>query len=187
MEAGTLTALVEAVLPRAWRRDSAWHGEGHWRCVTATGLALAAAGAQPGEGGRADGADDVDRPMVLCFGLLHDTRRLNEAVDPEHGARAAAFAEELRGEGLLPLDDDRYSRLGEALERHSDGLVSRDPTIGTCWDADRLHLPRVSIQPRPELLSTVASLGERPLADAAALRASGPPSWEALVAAASSG
>ena len=87
MEARSLSFLVSEVLPRAWRRDSEWHGEAHWRCVTATGFELALS------------TDDVDRVLVFCFGLLHDTRRENEAIDPEHGARAAAFAAELRTDG----------------------------------------------------------------------------------------
>jgi uncharacterized protein len=72
--------------------------------------------------------------------------------------------------------------LVDALARHSSGVVSQEPTIGTCWDADRLHLPRVSIQPRPELFSTRAARGEAALAAAARLRADGPPTWDALVA-----
>ena len=171
MEARSLTALVASVLPRAWRRDSAWHGEAHWRCVVTTGLEL---------GARTQG---VDQALVFCFGLLHDTRRENEAYDPGHGARAAAFADELRSEGVLGLDGSRFASLIEALRLHSDGQVSTDPTIGTCWDADRLHLPRVSIEPDPRLLSTTAALGAGPLAAASALRERGAPGWDALVAA----
>jgi uncharacterized protein len=173
MDARALTALVATVLPRAWRRDSPWHGDAHWRCVATTGLALAPA-ALPA---------DIDRTLVLCFGLLHDTRRENEAYDPGHGARAASFAHELRDEGVLVLDDHRFAALDEALRLHSDGLVTDDPTIGTCWDADRLHLPRVSIDPDPTLFSTAAAHGPEPLADALALRENGAPDWEALVAA----
>jgi uncharacterized protein len=99
VEAGSLSALVEAVLRRAWRRDSAWHGEIHWRCVTATGLALASAD------------ERVDRSLVFCFGLLHDTRRENEAVDPGHGPRAAAFARGLREEGVLRTGDEAFADL----------------------------------------------------------------------------
>lgn len=171
MEARSLSALVDAALPRAWGRDSEWHGEAHWRCVTATGLALAST--TPG----------VDRPLVFCFGLLHDTRRENEAVDPGHGARAASFADALRKEGVLRLDDTRFALLVEALRLHSDGRVSDDPTVGTCWDADRLHLPRVWIQPDPARFSTAAAHGPDPLSAAGLLRENGPPSWEALVGA----
>ena len=169
MEARSLTTLVSEVLPRAWRRNSEWHGEVHWRCVTATGLELASS-----TGG-------VDRGVVFCFGLLHDTRRENEAIDPEHGARAAAFAGELQSQGMLPLDDVRFAQLVEALRLHSDGRLSDDTTIGTCWDADRLHLPRVSIEPNPAFFSTPAALGPAPLAAAGALREDGPPGWESLV------
>jgi len=169
VEAGSLSALVDAVLRSAWRRDSAWHGEVHWRCVTATGLALAAAD------------ERVDRVVVFCFGLLHDTRRENEAVDPGHGPRAAAFAGGLREEGVLRLDDEEFTDLTEALRRHSCGHVSADPTIGTCWDADRLHLPRVSIVPDPAFLSTRAARAPERLSDAEALRRDGPPPWDELV------
>jgi len=170
VEAGSLSALVAAVLPRAWRRESPWHGEVHWRCVAATGLELALA--SPGDG--------VDRPLVFCFGLLHDTRRENEAVDPAHGARAADFASDLRREGALDLDEERFAALVEALRLHSSGRVSGDPTIGTCWDADRLHLPRVSIEPNPALFSTAAAHDREQLAAAELLRRDGPPGWEAL-------
>jgi hypothetical protein len=93
VEARSLSALVEAVLRVAWRCDSPWHAESHWRCVAATGLELAAA------------TEDADRSLVFCFGLLHDTRRENESLDPEHGARAAAFATELHDGAVLPLDE----------------------------------------------------------------------------------
>ena len=54
------------------------------------------------------------------------------------------------------------------------------PTVGTCWDADRLHLPRVSITPDPVLLSTQTALGPERLAAAELLR-SDPPPWDALI------
>ena len=169
MEAGSLSTLVDAVLRRAWRRDSPWHGEIHWRCVAATGLALASAD------------ERVDRSSVFCFALLHDTRRENEAVDPGHGPRAAALADTLRDEGVLILDDRRFADLVEALKLHSDGRVTPDPTIGTCWDADRLHLPRVSIVPDPAFLSTPGARAPERLAEADALGELGPPDWETLV------
>jgi uncharacterized protein len=175
VEARALTTLVAGALPRAWGRDSPWHGEAHWRCVTATGLAL---------GATVDGTDCV---VVFCFGLLHDTRRENETYDPGHGPRAEAFATELRAEGLLDLDDSRFESLGEALRLHSDGQVSADPTIGVCWDADRLHLPRVAIEPDPTLFSTEAAHGAARLSAAALLRENGAPGWDALVASAASG
>jgi len=174
METGSLTALVDAVLSRAWRRESAWHGEMHWRCVAATGLELATADAS------------VDRATVFCFGLLHDTRRLNETVDPGHGRRAARLAEELHADGRLQLDGTHFTALLEALRLHSGGQVSPDPTIGTCWDADRLHLPRVSIVPNPALFSTRAAHGPSRVSAADSLRRYGPPGWDTLAGCVSS-
>jgi hypothetical protein len=170
VEARSLSALVEVVLPVAWRRDSPWHGESHWRCVAATGLELAA------------GTEDADRALVFCFGLLHDTRRVDEAVDAGHGARAATFATELRDAGVLRLDGAPFRSLVSALRLHSGGRVSPDPTIGTCWDADRLHLPRVGIEPDPALLSTDRARAPRSLSGAERLRRDGAPGWDELVA-----
>ena len=62
--------------------------------------------------------------------------------DPGHGPRAAVFARELHRDGDLLLDDGRLELLCLALELHADGQVSAHPTVGTCWDADRLHLGR---------------------------------------------
>jgi uncharacterized protein len=169
VEAGSLSGLVDAVLRRAWRRDSAWHGEVHWRCVTATGLALASED------------ERVDRTLVFCFGLLHDTRRENESVDPGHGPRAAGFAGDLREERALRLGDEAFADLTDALRLHSNGHVSADPTIGTCWDADRLHLPRVSIVPDPAFLSTRAARAPGRPSQAEALRRDDPPEWDELV------
>ena len=149
-----LRELVDIVLPRAWRRESPVHGDEHWRCVIATGMALAA------ETPRADAR------LAFLFGLLHDTRRENEFRDPEHGARAAAFARE--------------------LHVHSDGLVADDPTTAVCWDADRLHLPRVGITPDPARYSTPLALSDEWADRAAGLREA-PPSWDELLATVSRG
>jgi hypothetical protein len=169
VEARTLSVLVDAVLPRM-RRESVWHGEEHWRCVTATGLSLGSA------------TPDVDRILVFCFGLLHDTRRENEAIEPGHGSRAAAFAMELRAEGVLRRDDARFGSLAEALQLHSAGRVSRDPTIGTCWYADRLHLHAPRSSPilrcsRPRLRIALGACRRPRRCGSRARRR-----WEALVA-----
>ena len=44
--------------------------------------------------------------------------------------------------------------LDYAIRHHVDGDVSDDPTIGTCWDADRLDLGRVGIVPDEQYMST---------------------------------
>lgn len=161
--------LIERALERAWMRESRVHGEEHWRSVAATGLALA------------ERVAGCDHDLVLCFGLLHDTRRENDAYDPGHGPRAALYARELAVAGRLVLGDERLELLCHAIELHSDGQVSPDPTVGVCWDADRLHLPRVGVDPDPARFSTALAHGAEPLEAAAQLRLQ-PPSWADLLA-----
>ena len=161
-------ALVDRVLAAAWRRDSHLHGEGHWHSVTATGLDLAAG--EPG----------VDPELVFLFGLLHDTRRQTDGRDREHGPRAAAFAVELHAAGAFELDGGRLDLLYHALEQHAFGGVSDDPRVGACWDADRLHLPRVGFEVDPALLSTAAAREPDALSLAAGRRAEAI-SWGALI------
>ena len=140
-----LDPLLAAVRARSTGIGSSIHGERHWRTVGANGLWLAEAVA------------DVDTSVVLLFALLHDAMRENDARDPEHGPRAAAFAVALHEEGLLAVTDAQLDRLHHACFEHADGTVSSDPTVGVCWDADRLDLPRVGITPRPDLFSTEAA------------------------------
>ena len=44
--------------------------------------------------------------------------------------------------------------LVEACAGHSDGFTKADITVQTCWDADRLDLGRVGIEPHPKYLCT---------------------------------
>lgn len=124
---------------------SGLHGPAHWRRVRANGLALAA---------RTEGADAV---VIELFALLHDSRRVNDDEDPEHGPRAAALVRELAASALLPLDKARLDLLAEACARHTLGDITAEPTIGCCWDADRLELSRLRIRPRDRYLSTPAA------------------------------
>lgn len=81
---------------------------------------------------------------------------------------------------MLPLDAPRLELLCEAIALHSDGLVSDDATVAACWNADRLHLPRVGIDPNPDLFSTDLARGPGPLSEAARTRGT-PPTWAELV------
>jgi uncharacterized protein len=136
--------LVATVLERATGRDSSLHGEGHWRRVAAAGLALLPE------------TPAADPAVVFLFALFHDSMRFNDGHDPLHGPRGAALAGELRGEAF-DLEVAEMGLLGFACEEHTNGGVSRDPTVGACWDADRLNLWRVGIRPDPRLLSTGAA------------------------------
>jgi len=118
------------------------HGPAHWRRVERNGLWLAE---------RSGG----DLFVVRLFAWFHDSCRVNEWTDPDHGKRGADYALKLRGT-LLDLENDDLERLVYACTWHTDKDHSEDPTIGACWDADRLDLGRVGTTPSPRFMSTAA-------------------------------
>ena len=117
------------------------HGLSHWKRVKKYGLRIAS-------------YSGADVTVVKLFALFHDAARLNNDIDEDHGQRAAELAKELRNI-LYTLDDSRFYLLFEACRYHADGFISSDPTIGTCWDADRLDLWRVHVQPDEKRMNTV--------------------------------
>jgi uncharacterized protein len=143
--------LIDAVLERSTGKNSSIHGESHWQRVAAAGLSLLpqTPGAEPA--------------LVFLFALFHDSMRFNDSFDPMHGPRAAALARELRG-GTFDLGDEEMDLLAFACEEHTNGGISKDPTVGVCWDADRLNLWRVGFEPIPAFLSTEAARNEERIA-----------------------
>jgi uncharacterized protein len=141
----TIAASVGA--PGLKLRD---HGPHHWKCVALTGLEIASR----------DPA--VDLQTVYVFAQLHDSQRLNEYSDPEHGPRAAKIAAAtIKGPGPALPDfepgGERAEKLVEAIRDHTTAVASDDPTIGACWDADRFNLWRVGIKPDRTFISTAAA------------------------------
>jgi uncharacterized protein len=92
---------------------------------------------------------------VVLFAMVHDAARRNDDWDRLHGERAAELARELN-EPWFGLCDERLAVLAEACAGHSGGRTTANPTIAACWDADRLDLIRLSIEPRARLMSTPA-------------------------------
>ena len=116
------------------------HGPDHWRRVEQNGLLLA----------RETGADVT---VVRLFALFHDSRRQNEFTDPDHGRRGSAYAGELR-EIHFQITDAQFDLLETACTWHTEIIHHDNPTVGTCWDADRLDLGRVGIIPDPQCVNT---------------------------------
>jgi uncharacterized protein len=116
------------------------HGVVHWARVLENGLRLAA-------------ATGANIEVVSLFALFHDSRRVNDHMDFGHGYRGACLAKSFRG-SLVNLSDPDFELLYEACRLHTDGLTEGNLTIQVCWDADRLDLGRVGIDPEPDLLCT---------------------------------
>ncbi len=115
------------------------HGPAHWKRVEGYGLYLA----------RHTGANPL---IVRLFALFHDSQRWDDGWDPEHGPRAAEKARELSQE--IPLKKAELETLCQACFGHTKITFSDDPTVATCWDADRLDLDRVGVKVDPDRLNS---------------------------------
>jgi len=116
------------------------HGVAHWARVLENGLRLAK-------------LTEANVTVVSLFAVFHDSRRINECTDADHGLRGADFAAELRGQ-LFDISDHEFNLLYRACEGHTHERTHPDITIQTCWDSDRLDLGRVGITPQPSKLCT---------------------------------
>ena len=138
-----LDQVIRAAKARFTLPHKSIHGVAHWQRVRENGLRLA----------KTTGADVA---LVELFAFLHDCCREDDGSDPDHGPRAAEFAEMLRGD-LIHLQDDDFDLLHEAVRDHTYGDKHPNATIGTCWDADRLDIGRVGFKPQPRYMSTQAA------------------------------
>ena len=119
------------------------HGVTHWARVLENGSRLSVL-----TGARLS--------IVRLFAVFHDSRRINEDHDPNHGRRGASLAADLRGE-FFEMSDEDFALLRIACSDHTGGKTDGDVTVQTCWDADRLDLGRVGIRPHPDHLCTQAA------------------------------
>jgi uncharacterized protein len=142
-----LGRLLAAVRERSPLHGSYIHGEQHWRAVAEVGLRLL------------PDARKADPIVVFLFSLFHDAMRQNEVEDSGHGERGAQLAGELHGR-YFQLSPKQLRLLTSACSEHTDAPFSDDPTLGVCFDADRLNLWRVGKVPAARFLSTDAALDD---------------------------
>jgi uncharacterized protein len=140
-----LRTIFRLAMDRFQLGEMSLHGPSHWLRVFGHAVSLA------------EQTAGADAEICELFALLHDCERWNEGTDSEHGPRAAAYVRELYREGLLPIAEQKLATLCEACTHHASGRISSDPTIGVCWDADRLDLPRVGARVERRYLSTEAA------------------------------
>lgn len=139
----TLPTVVRAVLADYALPWDGIHGVGHWARVLENGLRLAE-------------VTGADVEVIQLFAVLHDSKRQNESSDLGHGVRGTEFASQLHGT-IFDVTDAQFALLAQACADHTNGLTEADITIQTCWDADRLDLGRVGMQPEPTKLCTDAA------------------------------
>ena len=133
-------ALWQEMAARFVLGEDSIHGLDHWKRVERNAVHLAE---------HAGGNILVAR----LFAVFHDVCRQNDSIDNEHGARGAELAATLRGKSF-DLPDDAFAALHYACTWHTAGQLSEDPTIGACWDADRLDIWRAGYTPHERYMST---------------------------------
>ena len=165
--------LVFDLLPFA-RFSSQLHGPAHWSRVRYFGAQLAAR----------EGLPEEARACVEIFAWVHDLAREHDGGGNQHAIDGALYLDEVLPAVFPGLSAAQRETVRAAVRYHSDGMVAREAyqlgllagiegasdllirTIGCCWDADRLDLPRVGIWPSGDLMSTscwqeVLALSER--------------------------
>jgi len=140
MPNGELIRIIRRQYHLPW---SGIHGVAHWARVLENGVRLAE-------------RTGANQRVVRLFAVFHDCGRVNEDYDQFHGRRGAELAATLRGTAFQ-LSDTEWELFQFACIHHTDGLTEGDATVQTCWDADRLDLGRVGIEPDPRYLCTPAA------------------------------
>jgi uncharacterized protein len=165
-------ALFDWVQERDTNKDSELHGHHHWRHVARVGYWLLRE------------TPDADAVATYLFAMFHDSQRENDFTDPHHGERGATLLVEAAQTDLIKLDEDRLGLAVFACSTHTNGfqgeMTTKEPTIGVCWDADRLNLWRVGIWPSSLYLSTDAARHSELIESCSAQVRSEPPTFHEL-------
>lgn len=118
------------------------HGLKHWKQVHANVLRLCTVN------------EGVNIDIAVAFAYLHDSCRRYNGRDLMHGERAVDNVLSIRHSILREFSDDEIRMLCEACKFHSQKIKTGNITIDTCFDADRLDLIRVDIEPVVEKMAT---------------------------------
>ena len=133
--------VYEQAINRFQLNPNGIHGTSHWARVIRNGMRISYL--LPLQ---------TDRRVVMLFGLLHDTCRVSDGEDPEHGLRSSEFASSIKE--LLGLDPEQRRQLVEACYHHSHDGHFNGSTMQSCLDSDRLDLGRCGVTPDPSRLYT---------------------------------
>jgi len=107
-----LKPILQAILEDYALPLNGAHGVAHWARVLENGLRLTE-------------ETGANVEVVSLFAILHDSRRINDVADPEHGPRAAEFAVELRGSVIDP-EDHEFRLLYACVSADAEELAEGD-------------------------------------------------------------
>lgn len=116
------------------------HGIDHWDRVCKFGQILY--------------QDGADLDVIKAFAYLHDSERLDNGEDIDHGKRASKLIDTIRDTLLSGFSDEQIAKLKKACELHTVCHKTDDATINICFDADRMDLLRIHVMPLPKRMAT---------------------------------
>ena len=143
--------------------DSKVHGPAHWARVFRFGDLLAEKMQLPLE----------QRQCVQVFAWTHDLARWDDNGGNEHAIAGAGYLDEVVPVLFARLSNEQREVIRTAIRHHADSLAVDEAyhsgwfehlcwgksellnTIGCCWDADRLDLLRLGIEPDGARMSTL--------------------------------
>jgi uncharacterized protein len=101
---------------------------------------------------------NIESEVFELFAILHDSQRLDNYADIEHGKRAKKFTEILIKEGIINLDINDQERLLFACENHTkpnkQHKLFKDLVIQICLDSDKMDIGRVGVMPNEKYFLT---------------------------------
>ena len=160
--------ILAFVREQSTSRHSWEHGETHWKLVAQCGLRLS------------QEVENCDARVVLLFAVFHDAMRFDDGDDWEHGQRACHLVHRMNTDNQLFLSHGQAYVLATACLLHNRRVPCAHPTIGTCFDADRLNYPRGGTSLDTTQLSTCAAKNPQMISWSARQLSCPVPSWESI-------
>lgn len=142
--------------------DSRLHGPAHWVRVHRFGTMLA----------NSLNLSEREARCVEVFSFTHDLARIDDGGGNQHAIDGAIHAFKVMDAIFPDLDEAQQQLISAAIRYHSDGLRADEAyyrgfieinewsedvlinTVGCCFDADRLDLLRLGVEPHERYMST---------------------------------
>lgn len=129
--------VMKQVMNEFHLKNSVIHGISHWSRVFYYGATLSK-------------IHNIDLEIIAYFSIFHDSKRMLEDDEPEHGPSAAEFFKKL--DSIIFIKPENKEIIYEACRTHNLVDSTDIKEIGVCYDADRLDLWRVSLEPSDKYL-----------------------------------
>ena len=129
--------VLKKIIDEFYIKNSFIHGSPHWSRVFYYGHLLSE-------------LNDYDKENIAFFSIFHDSKRINDGDDPQHGLRGAEFFRTF--DKIIQIKPEQKEIIYESCKVHNYLKQADSLEVGLCLDSDRLDLWRVGISPNDEYL-----------------------------------